>query len=478
MKHFLSLFLIFIFAFQAFGKTGVWISLEGDVEPTMNDFLRRAIAEAKETNPDYILFEINTFGGRLDAAFDIVDTITAIKGIKTIAVVKNKAISAGSLIALASKELYMSEGTTIGDCAPIVQGSDGTPQIVGEKIQSPLRAKFRNLAQRNNYPELLSAAMVTPELEILKLKNKDSVLIIEATNYQKFSDKEKSFFGTPEILVKKGELLTMTEQEAVEFGFAKKIVSGRSEVENLLEIKSAVEIKPHAGELFAKFIGTISGILLIIGFGALYMEFKTPGFGIFGIVGLSALALVFFGSAAGKVDNFLPIVLLVLGVVLFVLEIFVLPGTMLFGILGIITLIAALALSFDLTQLPQFLPTFSGNFSPALVSLFYILSCALFALLIPLIFSKYIIPLLPERISPVLKTDLADTLSPTEKFTGIKVGACGTAKTFLRPVGHANFNGKSFDVQTADAEEIEPGTEIEVVKIQDGRLWVSKKKEN
>lgn len=150
-------------------KHAVWIKLEGDVEPSMYDFCARAIDDALKENPDYIIFEINTFGGRLDAAFDLVDTIMAVKGAETIALIKKKAISAGSLIALACKRLYMLEATTIGDCAPIVQGGDGTPQIIGEKIQSPLRAKFRNLAQRNGYPELLSSAFVTPELEILEL---------------------------------------------------------------------------------------------------------------------------------------------------------------------------------------------------------------------------------------------------------------------------------------------------------------------
>ena len=108
-------------------KHAVWIKLEGDVEPSMYDFCARAIDDALQENPDYIVFEINTFGGRLDAAFDLVDTIMAVKGPTTIALVKKKAISAGSLIALACQKLYMLEATTIGDCAPIVQGGDGTP---------------------------------------------------------------------------------------------------------------------------------------------------------------------------------------------------------------------------------------------------------------------------------------------------------------------------------------------------------------
>ena len=82
-------------------KHAVWIKLEGDVEPSMYDFCARAIDDALKEKPDYIVFEINTFGGRLDAAFDLVDTIMAVKDPETIALVKKKAISAGSLIALA-----------------------------------------------------------------------------------------------------------------------------------------------------------------------------------------------------------------------------------------------------------------------------------------------------------------------------------------------------------------------------------------
>ena len=228
-------------------KHAVWIKLEGDVEPSMFDFCARAIGEALEKKPDYIVFEINTFGGRLDAAFDIVDTIMAVKGAETIALVKKKAISAGSLIALACKKLYMLEATTIGDCAPIVQGGDGTPQIVGEKIQSPLRAKFRNLAQKNGYPELLSSSFVTPELEILELTAKldkgkkterDTVLIIEGEKYTVLDSAAKAFWGAPKILVKEGELLTMTDKEAEELGFSKGTFKSREDLETKLDIDS------------------------------------------------------------------------------------------------------------------------------------------------------------------------------------------------------------------------------------------------
>ena len=470
-------------------KRAVWIKLEGDVEPSMYDFCARAIADAMKENPDYIVFEINTFGGRLDAAFDLVDTIMAVKGPETIALVKKKAISAGSLIALACKKLYMLEATTIGDCAPIVQNGDGTPQIVGEKIQSPLRAKFRNLAQNNGYPELLSSAFVTPELEVLELTAKldkgkkterDTTLIIEGQKYAVLDSADKKFWGAPKILVKKGELLTMTDKEAMELGFSKGTFKDRNDFETTLAIEKASEVETTLGEDIASAIAAISGLLLILGFGALYIEFKTPGFGLFGIIGLILIGIVFLGQFAPQLDGYIPAILIVIGAVLFLVEIFIMPGTFLFGIGGIICMIIALALSFSPSELPEYVPeTIETTFdaTPWLLGLLYMLCCAAVALVFPIAASKYLIPLLPEGWTPMLKTDLGTSVSPTEAVQEVSVGDVGEAKTFLRPVGQASFtmpdgSTKLFDVQT-HGEIIEANTPVKVESVQEGHIWVS-----
>ena len=465
-------------------KHAVWIKLEGDVEPSMYDFCARAIDDALQENPDYIVFEINTFGGRLDAAFDLVDTIMAVKGPTTIALVKKKAISAGSLIALACQKLYMLEATTIGDCAPIVQGGDGTPQIVGEKIQSPLRAKFRNLAQRNGYPELLSSAFVTPELEILELTatldkgkktERDTILVIEGEKYAVLDSTTKAFWGAPKILVKEGELLTMTDKEAEELGFSQGTFKNRNDFETKLAIESRSEVETTLGEDIASAIAAVSGILLILGFGALYIEFKTPGFGLFGILGIILIGIVFLGQFAPQLDGYIPAILLVAGVVLFLVEIFVMPGTFLFGIGGIVCMILALALSFEPSEMPEYVPeTIETTFdaTPWLLGLLYMLCCAGIALVFPIAASKYLIPLLPEGWTPMLKTDLETAASPTEAVQEVSVGDEGIAKTFLRPVGQALINGKLFDVQT-HGEIIEAGQKVKVESIQEGHIWVT-----
>jgi len=454
------------------GKTAAWITLDGDVDPGMSDYASRAIAEAVAKNPDMIVFEVNTFGGRLDAAFDIVDTITALK-IPTFALVQKKAISAGALIALSSDKLYMLPSTTIGDCAPIVQSSDGQPQIVGEKIQSPLRAKFRNLAERNGHPRLLSEAFVSPDLGVVELSNKDTVIYMNVAEYNDMPEEEQKKWTGKKTLVRAGELLTMTNEEALNLKFSKGTPKNIEEFKKELGITKTIIIEISWAEKLTRFIGAISGVLLILGFGALYMEFKTPGFGVFGVIGIALIATVFLGQYASSLHDKLPVILLCLGVVFMLLEIFVLPGLLICGALGIICFIAALATSFDVSSLPGFAPEFR-DLSNWQYGLLYIMLCAVLAASLPILISRYLIPVLPDAFTPINKTDLSKAYSPVEEFVNeVKKGDTGVALTDLRPSGHAQFGDKMIDAQSK-SDFIEAGMEVKVALVEAGKVWVVK----
>jgi membrane-bound serine protease (ClpP class) len=453
-------------------KTAAWITLEGDVDPGMADYTRRAIAEAVAKKPDLIVFEVNTFGGRLDAAFDIVDTITALK-IPTIALVQKKAISAGALIALSSDKLYMLPNTTIGDCAPIVQSSDGQPQIVGEKIQSPLRAKFRNLAERNGHPRLLSEAFVSPDFGVMELSNKDTTIYVNVAEYGDMLEDEQKKWTSKKTLVRAGELLTMTNEEAAHLKFSKGTMENIEAFKKEIGITKTEIIEISWAENLSRFIGAISGVLLILGFGLLYMEFKTPGFGVFGIIGVSLIAIVFLGQYASSLHDKLPLILLFLGVAFMLLEIFVLPGLFVCGVIGIICFIAALAMSFDISSLPAFAPEFSflSNWQYGLM---YIMLCAVLALSLPILVSKYLLPVLPDALTPINKTDLSKAHSPVEEFVEeIKKGDVGIALTDLHPSGHAKFGDKMLDAQSR-SDFIEAGSSVKVDFVEAGKVWVVK----
>jgi len=466
------LFLIFFsLAFADSGKVAAWITLDGDVDPGMSDYANRAIAEAVSKKPDLIVFEINTFGGRLDAAFEIVDTITALK-IPTISLVQKKAISAGALIALSSDKLYMLPSTTIGDCAPIVQSSDGQPQIVGEKIQSPLRAKFRNLAERNGHPRLLSEAFVSPDLGVIELSNKDTTIYVNSVEYDDMPEAEQKKW-TKKTLVRAGELLTMTNEEAYHLKFSRGTPENIEAFKKELGITETIIIEISWAEKLTRFIGAISGLLMILGFGLLYMEFKTPGFGAFGIIGITLIAIVFLGQYASSLHDKLPLILLCLGVALMLLEIFVLPGLMICGVLSIVCFIMALAMSFDISSLPAFAPEF-GSLSNWQYGLLYIMLCAVLALSLPILVSKYLLPILPDSVTPINKIDLSAAHSPVEEFVEeIKKGDTGVALTDLRPSGHVKIKDKMFDAQSR-SDFIAAGTEIKVEYVEAGKVWVVK----
>jgi len=452
-------------------KVAAWVTLNGDVDAGLKDYANRAITEALSKKPDLIVFEVNSFGGRLDAAFDIVDTITALK-VPTVALVQKKAISAGALIALSSDKLYMLPNTTIGDCAPIVQSSDGQPQIVGEKVQSPLRAKFRNLAERNGHPRLLSEAFVSQDLGVMELSNKDTTIYVNITEYNDMSENEQKKWTSKKTLVRVGELLTMTNEEAEHLKFSQGTPENIEEFKKQLGITKTVIIQISWAEKLTRFIGAISGVLMILGFGLLYMEFKTPGFGAFGIIGATLIAIVFLGQYASSLHDKLPVILLCLGVVFMLLEIFILPGMLICGAVGIICFVAALAMSFDVSSLPAFAPEIN-SLSNLQYGLLYIMLCAVLALSLPILASRYLIPILPEYLTPINKTDLSKAYSPVEEFIEeIKKGDTGVALTDLRPSGHAKFGEKMFDAQSR-SDYIAAGSQVKVEFVEAGKVWVS-----
>ena len=215
---------------RAAAKTVSVIPVSGDVDPGMAAFIERALADTASS--DILIFEMDTFGGRVDSALKIVDLIADVSDRKTIAYVSKKAISAGALIALACHELVMKQNTTIGDCAPISFSQEG-PKMMGEKFQSPLRAKFRALAKRNQYPGVLAESMVTPEMEVFEIQTAEKREFIDAVDYRDLTETQKKKILSKKTVVKKGELLTMDDVEAVQLGFSRMSVS---DLDALLEL--------------------------------------------------------------------------------------------------------------------------------------------------------------------------------------------------------------------------------------------------
>lgn len=443
----------------------VVIPVEREVDYGLHAFLKRATAEALADSPEVIIYKVNTFGGELNSAFEIVDLLQSVQGAGTYVYVEQKAISAGALISLAAQRIAMGEGTTIGDCAPIMQGSEGGIVMLGEKIQSPLRAKFRNLAERNGYPSLLSQAMVTADIGVVRAVPRDASRPAEYFTVREWDglpDARKAAFREHRVVVREGELLTLTDREALEYGFSQ---GSFRDFDAFLEANGFEVARTFAtnwSEDLVRAIGKVAPLLMLLGFGALYMEFKTPGLSLFGAVGALLLAVAFGAKYAVGLANHTELLLLLGGFALLMVEIYVLPGTFIAGVLGLVLLVAALTLSLQGFTVPD--PGLPWEMNTFVDNLALTLGMAALGLFVPLVAVRYVLPYLPRRAAVVLDATLADARSAAADALPLAAGDTGETRTGLRPTGKAAFGDATYEVSSR-GEYIGPGVAVEVVRV-------------
>ncbi len=445
------------------------IPIRGEIEPSLIKYLKRTIAEAESSNPTNIIFEINTFGGRIDTTYEIVDLITAIS-FPTIAVIDQKAISAGTLIAMASQKIYMKANSTLGDVAPIMMGQNG-PQVLGEKFQSPLRAKFRTLAQKNGYPVKLSEAFVTDSIEILEITwNNGEKEILTGTEYDDLNANELNKIQKKRTIVRKGELLTMSDKEAYELQFSQKTINDLKEaVENDGEI---VYLEKQNSEKALTYMVRYGWVLLLLGLGGIYLEVRNPGFGFYGIAAIIAFILFFSGNYLVELANYVELVLLILGIVLLFLEIFVLPG---FGILGVggfvLLFISSLLMMQNFTIPDNFieLATLIDNFNQIL---YVFLGSGVLFLVTFLTLPRIL------RKSPLVfseKLDHQDVSNQQEVEREIELHQLlektGITHTSLRPSGTIIIDEKYYDALT-HGDFVDQGKKIRVIEVRGSAIFV------
>jgi len=449
------------------------IAVSGNVDPGLAAFIKRALNSVQDPDALFVL-ELDTFGGRVDAALEIVDTLLNVPGGKTVAFVTNKAISAGALIALACDELVMKRHTTIGDCAPISYSSEG-PKMMGEKFQSPLRAKFRMLAKRNGFPEVLAEAMVTEGIAVYQVEKNGRTIFMSARQYDDLSDSEKEKITSKKTVVAKGELLTMDATEALALGFSKRTVAGLDELLAAMghEHPEIVRLEETWSEAFVRFITSIASVLMMIGLAGLYLEIKSPGFGLPGIIGIVCLAMVFFGQYLVGLANYAELLLVVTGILLLAVESFVLPGFGLAGVAGILCVAVGMILALQDFVIPD--PAFPWQAALLTRNIAQVLGAALVAFLVSMLFLRYVFPRLGTVMrGPYLAAALADAHADSMEAAGARIGDSGVALTFLRPAGKAEIAGERFDV-ISQGEFIEKGTAVTIIAIEGNRIIVAKK---
>ena len=307
------------------GTVSVYVIPITDAISTPNLYiLRRGLKEAIANDVDMVVLDMDTPGGRLDITLEMMEMMDRFEGI-TATYVNDDAISAGSFIAAATQEIYFAPQGKMGASAVIQSTGEDVNETAKQKIDSYLRANIRAMTEQYPYRSDVIRAMLDAEFE-LKIED--------------------------EVVKPAGELLTLTASEAIkEYGDppSKLIAEGIYEsIDTLLDARLGAgnyqirDFEITYSEEIAKWMNTIAPLLMGLGILLLFVEFKTPGFGIFGISGLILLG-IFFAShyIAGLAGNE-PVFFFVLGIVLIAVELFVLPGSMIFALSGIVLVLGSL----------------------------------------------------------------------------------------------------------------------------------------
>ncbi|MEW6356837.1 MAG: NfeD family protein [Planctomycetota bacterium] len=445
------------------------ITLDGTIDGGLQRSIERRTKAAKEAGCSLIFYKINTYGGGLFVAYEICDFISALD-IRTVAYIPDKAISAGAMIAVACNEIVMGTHSLIGDCEPIVPHPEQGMLTLPEKTQSFLRARLGSLAERNGYPVLLVEAMVTKEMEVYQVTIGNTTKYMTKGEIESMTDKEKERITRKILVVEEGRLLTMRQNQAKDYGFAKAIVANDKELYDLYGVREpdVLVLDPNLTEKTARLLDTISPLLLVIGLMALYVELKAPGFGLPGVIAILCFA-AFFASKyfIGLAENW-EVLIFLLGLALLAVEIFVIPGFGITGIAGIVLIAVAIMLSFQ----PFIIPRTPFEVDMTKAALLKMLGSIAASIVGICILARF----LPEtslfgRI--VLKT--AETTGAGYVVESAErqdlVGREGVAVSKLRPVGRAQIGDEICSVVT-QGELVEEGRKVKVLEVKGNRIVV------
>jgi membrane-bound serine protease (ClpP class) len=401
----------------------VRVPVTGTIELGLAPFVERSLREAEAAGARAVVLDIDTPGGRVDAAERIADAVRE-SIVPVYAYINRRAFSAGALIALATERVFMLPGSVMGAATPVTGSGDKAP----EKIVSAMRSEMRALAEERGLDPRVAEAMVDESIAI-------------------------------EGVVEAGKLLTLTTEEAVGLGFAASVADWGTMLDTIgLETGATVRVaRVNWAERLVRFLShpVVAPFLLSLGFLGLIAEIKTPSFGLAGAAGFLALSL-FFGShlilgLAGWED----LLIFGVGIALLAVEAFVIPGFGIFGVLGVAGVVGGLFMS-----LLGALPTL-----PDMAQAGGVLALAL---LLVLISGWAILRRLPNSGRLARRGILLDT--ETDRATGYVsqavradlVGREGVAITDLRPSGVGLFGDERIDI-VSESEWIPGGTPIRIV---------------
>ncbi len=439
MRKFVVLFCLICSTALAQKSNVMVMEIKDEIDPRMLRYVKLAIEHAEKIKADYVVIDMDTYGGVLTDAKEIVDLIMDFK--KPIWVyINSDAASAGALISIACDSIYMSPGATIG-AATVVEGAGG--EAAPDKYQAYMRGIMRATAEKNGRNPRIAEGMVDERIVIDSIKQE-------------------------------GRVITFTTSEALKYGYCE------AQVESIEEILKRNKIENYEISTFR--LGTIekiiafalnpfiSGLLILVIIGGIYFELQTPGIGFPLFAAVTALVLYLIPYYLNGLADYWEIIALFIGVILIIAEIFVIPGFGVAGVLGITLTVVSLILIMLNNDFFNFEFVPLGDIVVASAVAFGGLAGGMAVLFFGgarLVQSKAF-----QRMA-LIDTQESSKGYTVNMLTKSMNGKTGTAYTVLRPSGKVMIDDQLFDAFTR-GDYVEKGDAIIVIESEGVTLKVKR----
>jgi len=472
--------------------TAAVITCTGLIDDGLYTSIKRRANAAIDMGANYIILEIETYGGLVKSADDISKylILELSQKARTVAYINTEAISAGAMISVSCQDIIMRENTTIGDCAPIQMG-EKLEDVEREKAESFIRSTFQRAAQANNYPVALLEAMVSRHKKVWQVQNLKTKL------YEFYEDEKLPKDGriydlrAKELIDNENEILTLTAAKAMEYGIARMVAVDMNEAIAFLGVRDNVKfspniirLEPNWSEQLVRLLNhpTLTGILFMVGLLGIYIELKTPGLGLPGLVAVVCFAIIFGSRYLTGLATWWEIAVFAIGIILLAIEIFIIPGFGITGVLGILFIVISL-FAVLIPNRPDELPWPRNDFNDVQWRLLSNGAWGFSIGFVGFIVLAYILAKFLPKTGPFKGLILAqaeagaqmqiDMTAPSQKVNELKTGDAGVAITKLRPAGQARFEDAVVDV-VAEGEFVENGQKIKIIQIQGNKVVVRK----
>jgi len=470
------------------------IICKGMIDDGLSKSIERRTEIALDEEVEYLIYEIQTYGGLVSAA-DVISKyfLDVGKEAHTVAYITTEAISAGAMISVHCQDIIMLENSTIGDCAPVVLvPSQKLEGVEREKTESFIRSLFDRAANANSYPRALLRAMVTMQIEVYRVKN---IQTGEDEFFEsiELSNKDPNIYdlNNKELVVESDKLLTLIAPDALEYGIARAVVKDRAGALDFLAKRDGVTfvgepmvLETIWSEEMVRWINSpaVMAVLVMLAMLGVYIEFNTPGVGLPGLAAVICFTIIIGSKYLIGLANWVEVALFVLGILLLLIEFLVLPGFGVAGFSGIVCIFAGL-FGMLIKNPPDKLPWPQdaiawSDFTWGVVGLslgfvgFIVLAWVLSKYLprIQFLSGLILVPSVPRQGGEI---PVSMTTPAEGKTVSVNMGDAGEVVSILRPTGKAKFGDAIVDV-VAEAEFLDEGTKVEIIEIHGNRVVVKK----